>query len=381
MCLADPSGNPRPNRMIRLLAANGYAVDVAGFPARDPQGIPVRRFLDLPVPSTALGARIARKAARANAAVAVSGFGAGAAAEGAMLRALGIGRSRPALRDYDLIVVENVELLPLAFEAQPRAKIVFDAREYLTRESEESWLYRRVDAPLNRYLLETYLHACDLAVTVSAGLASEYAREFGRQMLVIRSTPLYAELPVRPTAPDQIRCVHHGNANPDRRLDNLIEIIQGLDRRFQLDLYLVGSAKEKERLQRVAAGCERVHFREPVAFGGILPMLSQYDVGLYFLEPLGFNVTFSLPNKLFEFIQARLAVAVGPSPDMADVVTQFACGVVAPEFSVAAMRETMAVLDAPTIDRLKQHSDRAARALCWEEESKRFLAALRGIGL
>jgi hypothetical protein len=33
-----------------------------------------------------------------------------------------------------------------------------------------------------------------------------------------------------------------------------------------------------------------------------------------------------------EFIQARLAVAVDPSPEMARLVQRYGCGVVAPDF-------------------------------------------------
>ncbi len=35
MCLADPTGNPRPNRIIRLLAKQGYDVDVLKFPFKE----------------------------------------------------------------------------------------------------------------------------------------------------------------------------------------------------------------------------------------------------------------------------------------------------------------------------------------------------------
>ena len=150
MCLADPSGNLRPSRMIHLLATSGFAVDVAGFPARKPGSLPVRHFFDIALPPGAFGSRVARKLARIGAALSVRTGKGAATAEGAMFRALGIAPAALDRSDYDLIVVENVQWLPLAFAAKPRAEVVFDAREFYTREFEGCPVFRLIDAPLHR---------------------------------------------------------------------------------------------------------------------------------------------------------------------------------------------------------------------------------------
>ena len=104
--------------------------------------------------------------------------------------------------------------------------------------------------------------------------------------------------------------------------------------------------------------------------------LNSYDIGFYYLEPKGFNVTYSLPNKFFEFIQARLAVVVGPSPNMVEIVREFDCGFISEEFTVDSMIETLQSLTPEVIDRMKRNSDRAARELCYEKEGKKLLALI-----
>ena len=52
----------------------------------------------------------------------------------------------------------------------------------------------------------------------------------------------------------------------------------------------------------------------------IVDTIAEYDIGLFILSPINFNYYHALPNKLFEFIQARLAIAVSPSPEMARIV-------------------------------------------------------------
>ena len=52
----------------------------------------------------------------------------------------------------------------------------------------------------------------------------------------------------------------------------------------------------------------------------MLEFANQYDVGVFLLPASFPNQVHVLPNKLFDYIQARLAVAIGPSHEMAEVV-------------------------------------------------------------
>jgi hypothetical protein len=170
-----------------------------------------------------------------------------------------------------------------------------------------------------------------------------------------------------PTAPDRIRLVHHGLASRSRQIERMIDLISLLDGRFTLDLMLVSSeAGYVDWLRQRAAGNPRIHFREPVPTNQIIASTREYDIGLFLLPPTNLNYRFALPNKFFEFVQARLAVAIGPSPEMARLVHEHQLGVVADDFEPATLAGRLNALDAPTLDRMKQASHRAADRLCWE---------------
>jgi hypothetical protein len=109
----------------------------------------------------------------------------------------------------------------------------------------------------------------------------------------------------------------------------------------------------------------------------IIPTIGQYDVGFFYYEPTGFNIAHCLPNKLFEYIQARLMIAIGPSPDMAELVKEYGCGVIAGEFSVHAMAKSLNLLSAEDIDKYKNNSDRAAKELCFEKEKNKMSTILK----
>ena len=102
----------------------------------------------------------------------------------------------------------------------------------------------------------------------------------------------------------------------------------------------------------------------------LIPQLNQYDVGIFYNEPTTFNLKHSLPNKIFEFIQARLAVAIAPSPDMASLVYKYECGVVARNFSLTEMAESLNKLDSKQIMEMKYNSNKAAQILNFQEEQK-----------
>ena len=136
-------------------------------------------------------------------------------------------------------------------------------------------------------ICKKYLDKCDYLVTVSTGIKSAYLADFGVNMSVLRSVPNYKEMTIKKTSKDIIRMVHHGVANKNRNLENMIKIVQNLDQRFTLDFYLVGNLSHVEKLKKAAAGCERINFLEPVSYEGIIPMLNNYDIGFYYLEPNG----------------------------------------------------------------------------------------------
>lgn len=280
-------------------------------------------------------------------------------------------------KKYDLIIVENLELLPLAFKVPNGAKVLFDAREYYPKEFEDSLTWQLTQRLLVTAVCRKYLSQCDAVITVSSGLSNEYRKEFNINPVLVRSVPFYSQYSVRPTSEDVIRMVHHGVANEDRKLEKMIALFSTLDQRFSLDFYLTGNSVYIERLVEIARPYEdRIRFLSPVPYDGILAMLNEYDIGLYLLTPTGFNTRHALPNKFFEFIQARLAVVIGPSPDMAELVKQYGCGAISDDFKPMTMASLLNNLSADDINRMKMASDMAARKLCYEEEQKKLVEVL-----
>jgi hypothetical protein len=68
-----------------------------------------------------------------------------------------------------------------------------------------------------------------------------------------------------------------------------------------------------------------------------------------------------LPNKLFDFIQARLGIAIGPTPEMAEIVNHYENGVVADDFTPESLAAKMNELTHDDVIKFKLNSTRAAK--------------------
>ncbi|TXS94533.1 glycosyltransferase family 4 protein [Parahaliea aestuarii] len=374
MCLADPASSGRPNRFVCLLQRAGFVVDTLSY--QGVRRLPVRHGYKLIPPGKGRGARFLRILnSIAEQAFCRLGLGSLALQHLNDLR-YGLTRIDAGLanQSWDMIVVQDLQLLPLALRLKRGAKIIFDAREYYPKQNEEKWSFRWFEAPQRTWMCRRYLPQCDKLLTVSPGLANAYRQEFGVEMQLFRSVSPYVN--IEPSTGDgaRLRMVHHGIANSNRGLEKMIEVVERLDERFCLDFYLVGPERNIDALKARAASCDRIRFLKPVPFQHIVSMLNEYDLGFYYLEPSGFNVTYNLPNKFFEFIQARLAVAIGPSPDMKKIVEEQKLGFVANNFSIDAMVDRLNALSLTDVRNAKSNCHQAARILCLEEESQSLLA-------
>lgn len=285
---------------------------------------------------------------------------------------------------FDAILCHTLTLLPLACAVAKQAgslghtRILFDAREYYARENEEDWRWRMLWQRFNDYLCRHYLPQADTVFTVSPGLAEGYRSEYGILCQILPSASAWQDLQPRPTQNQNIRLIHHGIASPGRHIELMIDAVALADSRFRLDLMLVNdNTAYYEYLQRKIAEHPRIRLIDSVPLSEIVKKISDYDIGIYLLTDDSFNHRHALPNKFFEFIQARLAMAVSPVPDMANMIREYKLGCVAPDFSSKSFAATLHCLTAEIIDEYKENAHRAAKKLCWEECSKALLKALQ----
>jgi hypothetical protein len=353
LCAADPASDPRPSRMIRCLARDFHVSVLA------------RGRIDLPnvtcdeIPGL-LARPLVHRAANA------FRLTRGQFRHIVWTPGLRTVASRHRQLSHDFVAVHDLRLLPVALAIRGRGhgQVLFDAREYYPRQYEDLWWWRLLFQPMNRKLCRRFMARADHVVTVSGGLAAEYEREFGVRCRVLPSLPAPRALTPQPVDPTQIRMIHHGLASPSRQLEGMIALMDHVPEYFSLDMMLVPSDRGYlAKLRRLAAKRRNVRILPPVAFPQLVEATNHYDIGVFLVPPVSFNLKFALPNKFFEYVQARLMVAIGPSPEMAHYVRAHDLGVVAQDFHPATLGAALSRLSASEIAHYKENAHRAAAVL------------------
>ena len=277
-------------------------------------------------------------------------------------------------RGADLVVVEDLLLLPAILSRRAPVDVLLDLRDDRTVQFSHIPFWRGIVGIAFEGLLDWAGPQCRSVITVSEGLRTRFEVMTKRPVDVVRSIPdvdagraVLARLTSSP-----IRMVHHGRVGLSRKLHRLIEVAQQLGPEFSLDLYLVGSRFQKARLRHMCRKSENVRIMPPVDFEDIHAMLEDYDIGVMLFEPFNENLRNILPNKFFEFINAGLAVASGPSPEIERIVEEFGCGVISEDFSVESMVHVLSGLTPKAVDAYRERSLIAASALSWIDEREKL---------
>lgn len=285
-------------------------------------------------------------------------------------------------RSYDVIIANDIDTFGFAFDIKQSAKIILDAHEYAPKEFESSWKWRQLFQGYRNHLCRKYLSRADVFITVCQGIADEYAKEFDATPVIMTNASDYRELTPTPVNRDHVRIIHHGVAAPQRQIERMIELMDLVDYRYSLDLMLTvpaGAEPYFEHLRHMAGMRKNVRMVEPVPMKEITDRINGYDIGLYILEPVSFNERYSLPNKFFEFIQARLALAIGPSPEMARVVDHYRLGRIAEDFTKEKMADALNGLAPEEIEFYKDQAHRSARDLSSERNVEKFKSLIESV--
>ncbi len=282
---------------------------------------------------------------------------------------------------WDLVIGNDLDSLPLAIRiaSKAQAKVIVDMHEWEAGRLDDDSNWMKAVLPYVDSLCNTYLPQVDAGLTVCDSIAKLYEDRYGVAFDVHHNMPFYNDLTPSPVNPASIRLVYHGGVNASRQTENLLRVAELLEDRFELNIIPVGNPQEVQRLKDMARGIQRVHFRPTVASESVPAETNQYDIGLFPLAPTNTSYRFALPNKFFEFIQARLAIAIWPSPEMAQLVTAHDLGLVSDAFTAESLASRINDLTAEEIQSYKSHADAVAGTYCAEKNCERLLSLVNSL--
>lgn len=287
----------------------------------------------------------------------------------------------------DIYHAHDLNNLPAAHAAARAAgaRLVYDAHE-LFAEMANRWVrlkrgsWRRLEARL--------LPQCDLALTVNDFIAQEMARRYHVPPPVVVLNCPDPPPGFDPAAPhDHLRAALHlpaaarivlyqGWISEGRGLENLVRAAALLPPSVVIVFMGYGEYQETlARLARAAGVAQRVRFVPAVSQAVLLPWCASADVGIIPYQPVDLNNYYSSPNKLFDFIHARVPLVASDLPFLRQVIAGHDLGTVATLNSPAAYAAALqAVLARPKVA-YRSALDHAATIYTWQAQAAKLLAA------
>ncbi|HEX7120381.1 MAG TPA: glycosyltransferase family 4 protein [Longimicrobiales bacterium] len=208
------------------------------------------------------------------------------------------------------------------------------------------------------------------------------------RITIVSNTPPLGRPAIAPSPPpargaeDGLRVVYLGNIEPPRGLDTLIEAVARCRRRgVRVHATLIGRGVDRPRLERLA---RRLGVEDDVAFPGWVSdataLLPTFDVGaIPYIADESWDTT--IPNKLFDYMAAGLAVAATDMAPVRRIVRETRCGEVARAQDPDALAAALIRLGDPAHRRRCAAAGRAAveRRYHWAHDARRLLDAIEGV--
>lgn len=327
MLTLDVPIDARLERTARALGDEGFDVVIVapdGKAMHEPrfelERVPVGRALPRRV------RRLARTALLAARRVDMSGF------EHAFYR-------RALARRPDIVHVDQLPLLRagVALRRGVGARLVYDMRDWYP---ELPWL-TDAQRKLLRSRERTHIGAADARITVNPLLADAIARAYGVEVASLslafdpppglhdtRHDLFRSELGI---AQDVRIVLYQGLLAPERNLEQLVDAVALAASPVELVLMGYGDYGDDLRRRAAARGVEgRVHFVAARPRYDFLRWTASADVGLIpYSARRDLNTRYCSPNKLYEYVAARLPILSNELPFVRSVVEGNGFGVVA----------------------------------------------------
>ncbi len=258
--------------------------------------------------------------------------------------------------------------------------LVYDSHELFTevpelvnrRNVQKIWL------SIEKLLLPHIKHSC----TVSNGVAFEYKKRYGIDMVLVRNVPFY-----KPTKKvEQISSsdkkkivIYQGAINLNRGIEKVVLAFKYIE---NAEFWIVGTGDIDHKISKLIID-EKLSDKVKM-LGRIVPeklqeITPQAHLGISLEENTNLNYYYALPNKLFDYIQARIPVLVSDFPDMAGIVKHYNIGVTTNEFNPVKLALIISKMLIDTESRVawRRNLETAANELCWEHEEIKILNAFR----
>jgi glycosyltransferase involved in cell wall biosynthesis len=285
----------------------------------------------------------------------------------------------------DIWVANDWTALPvaMALKAEFGGQIVYDSHEFAIEEYAQDWAWRKYERPIAASIEGHLIKQAKVITAVSSGIVEALRARYQVPVAheVVINAPPYVPIALRKTG-TPIKLLYHGVVAPGRGLELLIEAAALWTKALTLAIRGPGQTDYLASLNALILKHkveDRVMLLPPVAMTNLVEAATQFDVGIMALPGHSQHNRFALPNKVFEYMGAGLALVVSDLPEMAHVIKTTGCGVTLPSDRPSEVAALFDQMTTEQIDGFKQNALLAAKTYNGERSAATLDALYRAI--
>ena len=274
-----------------------------------------------------------------------------------------------------ICAVDLDTIAPVYFAGKLKsAKLIYDAHEYFTEVPEV--VNRPLVKKVWQWVEKTFVPKFELIYTVSPTLAKLFAEKYYKEVGVIMNAPVLVNYVSHTYSEQKLPVlVYQGALNEGRGLENLIAAMQHING----CLLIAGEGDLSDELRGLS---KQLNLENKITFLGyvkpayLTKITSEATIGINLLENKGLSYYYSLSNKFFDYIQARVPQVCIGFPEYQTLNEKYGVAVLVKDCSVTEITSAIneLIYNKTLYEELQEKCDFCSLILNWQQEEKKLVA-------
>lgn len=284
-------------------------------------------------------------------------------------------RSKNLFKDRNVYLVHCHDILALPvgvlLKKAKKARVVYDAHELTAHQYTKKWFKKRMKLSIEKSMIRK----ADSMITVSEGIMKWYKEHYKLSKInVVRNIPEYdpghmydAQLRTDCGIPSEALVFGYvGGLSESRLIREILSAFHNVER----DCYLVflGSGKLRDEVMAFSKKDIRIRYHPSVPSMDVVQYTRGMDVGFALSNTAFLNSRLSMPNKLFQYIEAGVPFVVARGTSREEYIFDKDIGWAIDIGNISSIINFIANLDEDELLRKKRNIKKYCGQESWDKE-------------
>ena len=282
-----------------------------------------------------------------------------------------------------VVNVHALELLPLGFTIKKkfRCKLVYDAHEL---ETERVVMTKGIKWIAN-IIERLFIYATDLVVVVSPMIENYYRSLYPKiNIVTVKNCSVYHEKHNSNFFREHFKInsdayiyVYSGALHKKRNIPRLIDFFCKQNKRKRVIVFM-GDGPLSHEIQASPNYGQTIFWHPAVSLDMVTKIASSADIGIHLAEDVCLSYQYCLPNKMFEYLMARIPQITTNLPQMREFILAYDIGKIVNHIDDDTLLCTMSEIES-NIHLFDDKLESGAHKLNWEPEGRLYTQSLRAL--